>query len=196
MHPTTSRPNRALKTRLRRQALARRNGLLADTRERAAILAQARIASLPAWANARCIGAYFPWGSEYDPKPLIDTAWKEQRVVVYPRITGPGQMVFHHWSAGDPLDNLRSGVQQPTSSSRECALDEIDLFLVPLVAWDRRGQRLGYGGGFYDRALAKRRGFRLGLGFECQRIAEVPAEAHDQPLDALIHETGLELFRM
>lgn len=72
--------------------------------------------------------------------------------------------------------------------------EDIDLFLVPLAACDQRGNRLGFGGGFYDRALVNQRGFKLGVGFTVQLVERIESEAHDVTLDGFISEDGVVFF--
>ena len=72
--------------------------------------------------------------------------------------------------------------------------EDIDLFLVPLAACDQRGNRLGFGGGFYDRALLNQCGFKLGVGFSVQLVEHIEREAHDVTLDGFISEEGLVNF--
>ena len=102
----------------------------------------------------------------------------------------------HGGSPGDPLVRGPMGLQQPDDSAPEVAPDVI---VTPLLAFDDRLHRLGYGAGHYDRAIerliAKGIAPRLiGMGFDCQRVDHVPDEPHDMPLEAIITETGLHSF--
>ena len=103
-------------------------------------------------------------------------------------------MHFHEWRPGDPLETTQYGLHEPLDSAAIVALDDIDLFLVPLLGCDRRGVRLGYGGGFYDRALDRSRGVSLGVGFAWQLVEQLPGEAHDVRVDGFISEVGLTRF--
>ncbi|MDC3197962.1 hypothetical protein OAT60_03700, partial [Luminiphilus sp.] len=83
---------------------------------------------------------------------------------------------------------------QPPDSAPERPLEEIDLFLVPLAACDGQGNRLGFGKGYYDRALTSALGFKLGIGFGCQLVESVPVDHYDVRLDAFLSEEGLLFF--
>ncbi|CAI8427740.1 MAG: 5-formyltetrahydrofolate cyclo-ligase [Halieaceae bacterium] len=103
-------------------------------------------------------------------------------------------MRFHQLNDTTRLEVGAGQVQQPTEAAPEIALKNIDLFLVPLAACDMRGNRLGFGRGYYDRVLANSKGFKLGVGFRCQLLEDVPFESHDIPLDGFISEEGLIRF--
>ncbi len=83
---------------------------------------------------------------------------------------------------------------EPCGTSPVVESEDIDLFLVPLAACDQRGNRLGFGGGFYDRALVTQRGFKLGVGFSVQLVENIESEAHDVRLDGFISENGVIYF--
>ena len=88
------------------------------------------------------------------------------------------------------------GIKEPAADCPLTQIDEIDFMLVPGVAFDRRGQRIGYGAGFYDRLLARRHRHTdcVAIAFDCQVVPRIPTEAHDQPIDRLITETLNEEF--
>ncbi len=96
---------------------------------------------------------------------------------------------FHLWSTDDMLHPGAFGVHEPHHAAEEA---DPDLLLVPLLAFDRRGGRLGYGAGHYDRALERLRALKriraIGLAFAAQEVERVPTHAHDQPLDAVLTE--------
>lgn len=87
------------------------------------------------------------------------------------------------------------GVQEPSDDSPAIEVAELDGLLIPGLGYDHRGQRLGRGRGFYDRSLKEARGLKVGVAFEFQRLREIPAEAWDQPMDAVVTERSVYWIR-
>ncbi|HZW09818.1 MAG TPA: 5-formyltetrahydrofolate cyclo-ligase [Phycisphaerales bacterium] len=140
-------------------------------------------------ARAASVLAYAPMRSEVDIEPLIQALLARGVVVCIPSTDWSGRAILPV-----PITDLRQdlgaterGVRQPRATLQPIALEEVELFLVPGLAFDALGGRLGRGGGFYDRVLGNtaRRGPALGLAFEAQVLEHVPMEAHDQRVDAL-----------
>ena len=144
-------------------------------------------------ANAKVVGGYAPLGSEISPQLAIEEARAIGRIVAFPAFDDPGKPF--KFRAGDPLRGGPFGIMQPR---RTAPVVEPDLILIPLIAIDGSGTRLGRGKGHYDRALArlKKGGARLvGVGWPLQRISEtIPADEWDIPLDAFASPEGVELF--
>lgn len=144
------------------------------------------------------VAAYWPIGSEVDPRPLIDKLTKAGAQVALPRVGDDGTMTYRQWQTGDELEDRPFGLKEPLTSTSIVAPT---LILTPLLAYDKSGNRLGYGKGHYDRALAalreNGRAFVCGLAFHAQEVEQVPAEAHDIPLDWVVTERGsIPLFMM
>lgn len=146
------------------------------------------------WNAASVIASYLPHQSEFDPHYLTQDAASRGATIVYPRVTDDG-LAFHHWHSGDPLEATIGAINQPLASSARVTLPQIDLFITPMLACGDNGIRLGYGGGYYDRIFSEARGFRLGVGFSCQRIGCWQTEPHDKRLWGFLSESQLELFR-
>lgn len=139
------------------------------------------------------VAGTFPMRSELDPRPLMRRLEALGATLALPRTPRRGQpLTFHRWDAGTQLVTSRFGVTEPAP---ETALVTPDLVLVPLLAFDRTGARLGYGGGFYDVTLTALRAagpvFALGLAYAAQEIDRVPTEPHDVRLDAVLTEREL-----
>ena len=139
--------------------------------------------------QGRVLAGYMPMRTEIDPLPAMAA---HQGPVCVPVIPGPDMPLrFREWSPGCPMLPGEFGALIPA----EGAWLEPEVLIVPLLAFDRRGYRLGYGGGFYDRTLERLRSRRAtlawGFAFAAQEVAEVPIEPTDQPLDAVLTETGL-----
>ena len=145
------------------------------------------------FAGVAVVGGYCPLGSEISPLPAMEEARSVGAIVAYPCFPNPAKPF--RFLAGDPLEPGPFGIMQP---ARRHPIVEPDLILVPLLAIDGDGTRLGRGKGHYDRALVslKKKGARLvGIGWPLQRLAEtIPADEWDIPLDAFASPDGIEIF--
>ena len=146
------------------------------------------------FAGVAVVGGYCPMRTEISPLPAMEEARAVGAIAAFPCFADPAKPF--RFLAGDPLEPGPFGLMQP--AKRHPVVDP-DLVLVPLVAVDGRGTRLGRGKGHYDRALARLRknGARLiGIGWPLQRLADtIPADPWDVPLDAYASPKGLEWFR-
>ncbi|MCP2669685.1 5-formyltetrahydrofolate cyclo-ligase [Maricaulaceae bacterium EIL42A08] len=138
------------------------------------------------------VAGYSPIGDEIDPTPLLETFHCEQARLALPRVDGKSEpLSFRAFSPGDELEAAAFGVKAPPAKA---AVLKPSLVLVPLLAFDETGRRLGYGGGFYDRTLAALRKegpvVAVGLAFEAQRVRRVPTDVLDQRLDYVITDVG------
>lgn len=139
------------------------------------------------------VAGYWPMGDEIDPRPLLEILAGRGCVIGLPVVMARGQpLVFRQWESGEPLEQGLHGTCHPAAAAAEVVPD---LILVPLLAFDGAGYRLGYGGGYYDRTLA---GLRhrphvraVGVAFAAQRVEAVPRDQHDQILDLILTEQGL-----
>jgi 5-formyltetrahydrofolate cyclo-ligase len=145
------------------------------------------------FAGVSVVGGYCPLGSEISPLPATEEARAVGAIVAYPCFANPAKPF--RFLAGDPLEPGPFGIMQP---ARRHPVVQPDLVLVPLIAIDGRGTRLGRGKGHYDRALVSLRksGARLvGIGWPLQRLTEtIPTDDWDIPLDAFASPDGLEVF--
>ncbi|MFL6760381.1 5-formyltetrahydrofolate cyclo-ligase [Sphingomonas sp.] len=184
------------KESLRRAALEARKAFVRTLSDAARARLEQRLAQhlTSLCAEAKVVGGYAPLGSEISPLLAIEEARAVGRIVAFPAFDHPAKPF--KFRAGDPLEPGPFGIMQPKRSS---PVVEPDLILVPLIALDGEGTRLGRGKGHYDRALArlKKSGARLvGVGWPLQRLVEViPTDAWDIPLDAFASPDGLEIFR-
>ena len=144
------------------------------------------------------VAGYLPIGSEIDPQPLMARLEAEGAQLALPRLEADGSMTFRRWMDGDALESGPMGLQQPPETAK---VVQPTLILMPLLAFDNLGVRLGYGKGHYDRAIKALREagrvFACGIGFHAQMIDELPSEPHDQPLDWAVTERGsVPIFMM
>ena len=180
-----------IKALTRKEAFARRRGAF-DAAVDAADALRDNLMASRLLTGATVISAYRPIRTEIDPTPLMNALHDAGHKLCVPVILGDGQpLEFHAWWPGVAMKAGAFGAEVPA----EVQILEPDLLLVPLLAFDDRGWRLGYGGGFYDRTLqglrTKRPTKAIGLAFEAQRIDAVPIESTDQPLDAIATEQGI-----
>ncbi len=145
------------------------------------------------FAGVSVVGGYCPLGSEISPLPAMEEARAVGAIVGYPCFANPAKPF--RFLAGDPLEPGPFGIMQP---AKRHPVVEPDLVLVPLIAIDGHGTRLGRGKGHYDRALTslKKKGARLvGIGWSLQRLADtIPTDDWDVPLDAFASPAGIEVF--
>lgn len=142
------------------------------------------------------IAGYWPFRSEIDPRPLMERLYARGHRIVLPvaaRKAAP--LIFRVWGPGAPLVKAGLGGLVPDISAPEL---EPDILLVPMLAFDAAGYRLGYGGGFYDRTLERLRARKpvqaIGVAYTAQEAEAVPRETTDQKLDAVLTEEGLRSF--
>jgi len=138
--------------------------------------------------NLKSIGGYYPSNYEIDDLDILDLLEKKNFQVSLPIIKNNNQMNFCNWSRNDPLKINKFGIPEPVSSN----IYYPDILLVPLVAYDSRLNRLGYGGGYYDRYIEKiekiKKVIKIGLAFSFQRISSLPIDQYDKRLDFIVTE--------
>lgn len=175
----------AQKRRIRREALSRRDALTEEQCRRAACLITERLLGHQWFYLAQNILCYVSYGSELSTRELIVEALRLGKQVYVPRVIGTGQMVFCRISALEELQPGFHGIGEPSATA--AAYDgaqggERVLMVMPGVAFDAYGNRLGYGGGYYDRYLAAHPQFQtcsIAVGYTCQLVEWVPQEETD-----------------
>ncbi len=178
------------KDALRRAMRAQRRDLAVlhpDAAERAAALLP--LEALPRFA---VVAGYHAVGAELNPWPTLRRLEAAGARIVLPVAPEPhAPLLFRAFAAGQPLEPDAARIPSPTAAAPALTPD---LVLAPLVAFDREGYRLGQGGGYYDRTLAALRAagrlFVIGLAYAGQEVDRIPKSAHDQPLDAILTESG------
>lgn len=177
------------KAELRRQAFARRDGLDPTWREEASRAIAERLLALPELAAVPTLGSYWPIRSEVDTRPALEALVARGQVVGLPQILHP-RLSFREWRPGDVLVKGAFGVREPGPEAPEVFPRAL---LMPLAAFDRRGGRLGYGQGHFDRAVAalseRHPVLTVGIAFSVQEIEAVPQEEHDRGLDFVVTES-------
>jgi 5-formyltetrahydrofolate cyclo-ligase len=189
-------PALADKIALRRLARERRKEFVEGLgrEDRQALEAQLAEVLAPLLANSHIVGGYCPMPSEISPFPTLEAASARGATVAYPAFAD--HQAMFRFLAGDPSEAGPWACFQPPLDAPEV---HPDLVLVPLVAIDGKGTRLGQGKGHYDRVLARLRehgALLIGLGWEVQKVdAVIPAEPWDVPLDGFASPAGLDMFR-
>jgi len=198
--PHPHRPGQAaLRRALRRELRRRRRGLPEQARRQAALAAARNARALPWLRRARHLACYWPADGELDPRPLVERLLTPGKVAYLPVVRPDGRLWFAPWRAGVAWRLNRYGIPEPCGQAVPARA--LDLILLPLVAFDVRGYRLGMGGGYYDRTLAflrhrlRHRPRLVGLAYSWQEVASLPAEPWDVPLDAVVTEAGVRRFR-
>ena len=138
--------------------------------------------------NSKKIGGYYPSNYEIDDLEILNVLDEQNFKISLPIVKKNNQMNFYSWSKKDPLKVNKFGIPEPVSSK----ILYPDILLVPLVGYDKNLNRLGYGGGFYDRYIEKidkiKKVTKIGLAFSYQKIKSVPIDQHDKKLDFIITE--------
>jgi 5-formyltetrahydrofolate cyclo-ligase len=186
-----NRAAQRLKAALRRQLRAYLKGLSPEAKAAAAHQACARLRSSAVWYQASRILFYAPLPDELDLSPLWPEALQAHKVVALPRFaaaTGTYEARLVRDLAQDLVVG-QFGIREPHPDCPAVALNRLDLFLVPGVAFDPNGRRLGRGHGYYDRLLAGVGGFKCGVGFDGQILDAVPREPSDVLLDCILTPT-------
>ncbi len=177
------------KAALRVKLLAKRAALagsLAKTGYRFAAMARV----LPI-APLAIVAGYIPLRGEVDVLPFLRGLADKGHVLAMPVVVDRNSpLIFRQWQPGDALEDGPFQTRQPLANA---ALLDPSMFLVPLLGFDRRGNRLGFGGGFYDRTLraakAKRAIIAMGMAYRAQEVPHIPVEPHDARLDFIVTET-------
>lgn len=190
---------REAKRAMRRAVLAARDRLDAAVRSAAAEAIAARVAALPEFALARAVLLTLPFRSEWDTVPLVRAALAAGKTIAVPRVDKPSRMLELH-AVADPQADVVAGPQgipEPRLACPRVPREAIDFVLVPGVAFDLAGRRLGYGGGYYDRLLPvlSPGARRVAGAFEIQLVDRVPAGPHDLAVDTIVTELRTVLVR-
>jgi 5-formyltetrahydrofolate cyclo-ligase len=187
-----------LKTELRRQLRRLRTAIPAPQRRRCQRQAALKLLRWRGLRQARDIAVYLSVRSELSTAPLIELLLRRPCSRLWVPVTGAGgRMRFARLRRGSRLRTDALGLPRPVRGRPLRTARSLDLVLLPLLAFDARGRRLGNGGGYYDRALAgaAARPLRLGYAYAAQEVPAVPAEPWDVKLDAVVTERGLRHFR-
>ncbi|ABR74031.1 5-formyltetrahydrofolate cyclo-ligase [Actinobacillus succinogenes] len=176
------------RAQLRRQIRKTRQNLTALEQIRAAQTVTQKALNLIAQRHAEHIGLYLSFDGEISTRPLIDALWAQRKNVYLP-VLHPfckGYMLFLHYTPETELMPNGLGIPEPRLNVKNILpINRLDIIFTPLVAFDKQGNRLGMGGGFYDRTLQdwhEKNFIAVGLAHQCQQVDELPVENWDIPL--------------
>jgi len=190
----TTTPAEIAKAALRERAHAQRATLSASSRAEAAAAAAEHFAAGVEIGSDATIAAYWPIRDEIDCRPLLVQLMDALRPVCLPVTNGDDNpLEFRLWQQGAPLYEAGFGTLAPPEGAPVVLPDAI---IIPLLGFDGRGTRLGYGKGYYDRTIAAlpRRPMLIGYAFAVQELPDIPREEHDVPLDLVVTDAGVKRF--
>ena len=177
------------KAALRQEAIALRDALPPDVRKAAAEAIAAQRFPLVI-APSVIVSGFMPLKSEINPLPLLQKLAAAGARLALPAIAGRGKpLIVRAWEFGSPLDRGQWGIREPKPDAPDV---EPDILLVPLLAFDREGFRLGYGAGYYDMTIHRLRALKpvtaIGIAFAAQEVPKIPTTLRDERLDLVLTE--------
>lgn len=179
------------KSTLRQEVLVQRDGQSQhDINEKSRSIAE-RFLGLREVEIARIFLLYSSIKSEVDTRLIAEGLLKAGKTIAFPRIIGDNQMSLHIVNSLNELIDQKWSIREPDESAPEIRPEEVDIAVIPGIAFDRHRCRLGWGGGYYDRFLPQSNCFSIGLAFDLQIVDDVPVEDHDHPLDMIVTETRI-----
>jgi len=191
--PNSHAAGTSFRNRLRKEKINARMAMPDDEHARASAAIEACLKSALAARRPQSIAFCWPLRREFDCRPLVSAllaaGWRACQPVV---LEAAKPMQFRAWQPDSPMTTDRHGIPIPDTPICEAP----DIVLLPLVAFDDRGYRIGYGGGYFDRTLASLspRPLAIGVGFELGRVDSVRPEPHDIRLDIIVTEAGLREY--
>lgn len=187
------------KKKLRLEFRAKREAVTVAQRELASqALAQHILAQ--SWCkDKQSFALYCAMPSEIHTQPLINALWQHQKTCYLPRIAADNTLLFAHYTANTILIPNRFGIAEPPADTPLCALTDLEVIFMPLVAFDESGHRLGMGAGYYDKTFAslreqKMRPLLVGLAYELQKANRIPQDTWDIGLDIVMTEQRVHTY--
>lgn len=176
--------------------MARRRALPHGATLSAATSVARHFADHPVLSFAPSFAGYRAMRGELDVMEIFTLMARFEKATALPCVTEEQALIYRLWKPGDPLARHKLGMEEPLP---DAPLAEPEIILVPLLAFDGDGYRLGYGGGFYDRTISASREASknqkfIGVAYSVQEVDEVPTDANDQPLDGILTELGVSMF--
>lgn len=179
---------RLVKKELRTRMKSVRRAMPAEARKLRSNAVARNVLALPEWQAAKTVSLYIAMREELDLSLLIDDAVTSKKTVALPRVDDDTDTLhLHAWTRGGALRASAFGVEEPEAHAPTVPDSEVDLVIVPALAFDETGQRIGYGAGYYDGLLPRLSSARsVGVAFDFQLIAEVPVEPNDMPVHVVV----------
>lgn len=181
---------------MRKALRNRRKAIPPSAQARAAVALVDSVIELPQWSTAQRIALYSAFDGEIDTGPLALRARDSGKTVYLPIVTESSSLVFAQWDDRTALDENHFGILQPREGAPRHAPGDMDIVFAPLVGWDASGNRLGMGGGYYDRALGGQHTLlKVGLAHTCQQVSALETSAWDIAMDYIATDTALHCCR-
>ena len=184
----------AEKKQMRNAVLARRDAMLPSARATASHAIIEKLCALPGYRHAKVVLTYMGFGSEIETRSFVERILVDGKIVVLPRVDRASRsLILHAVQSLSELEVSKWGIREPRADTPSVPLSSIEFVLLPGVAFDRAGNRLGYGRGYYDKLLlaAEPALERVAAGFSCQIVDAVPLGPLDQKIDILITENEI-----
>ena len=177
-----------LKRELRRDIRAQRKRLDPDWVRKASARIEDAVIARSEFAEASAVGCYLALPGEVQTRAIIERCWRDGKRVCVPAYSEERERYELTWIEPDtPVSNGRWNISEPLNA-RRASMVEVDLLIVPAIAFDRHGGRLGHGGGHFDRILGCWNGIKIGIAFEYQIFDSVPMGSQDIPVDLVVTE--------
>lgn len=184
------------KDELRKEIFIKRSQLTPEYRQAAQAKIYQALFDLDSFQNARTIMVYYSTAEEFDTQPIIQRAWDDGKVVGVPRVYPKRILEAHKLTPDTPLELSKFKIQEPISTSPIIDPEIIDLIIMPCVTCNNQGERLGYGGGYYDRYLLRAKNAQLVLPYFAQlQMDTIPTEAHDMKVQTVITEEQVTFIK-
>lgn len=175
------------KAELRKRIRGLRRGLSEEERRSAALTVAEKLLSLGELKAAKYVLCYMPMRYELDILPAVGGLKSRGAVPVFPLCVEDGGLKLYVPAEENGFVTGAYGILEPnTGTAREIPAEELDAIILPAIGFDRKLRRLGQGGGYYDRLLARTNCFTVAVGFDCQLVDEVPTEPTDRKVDAVV----------
>lgn len=176
-----------MKSELRRKFISLRQSQNEEQASRLSSIIANKLSELKNIHDADCVMVYFAFRGEVNLNSFIDFCLKQGKRICMPKITGEGVMEAVEYLEGCMLKDNKYGIPEPLGT-KNIDKKDIDVVIVPAVAFDENFYRLGYGGGYYDRFLRNTDAVKIGVGFDLQITEKLPSEMHDKRMDMVISD--------
>ena len=182
-----------VKVRLRQELKNLRESLDSAQREAGATMAETKVLNLTEWEKAKVVCLYASFKGELPTSQLLQNLLNSEKRCVLPKVNSDGQPELYEIKSLQDLELSTLEIPEPKKDCSRINPAQIDFFLVPGIGFDRQGNRLGHGSGFYDRLLAQAspKAFLLGYGYDFQVVSAIPHEAHDIAVHAVATPTQI-----
>ena len=182
------------KKKMRDVILQQRDAMSPAARTSASRAILDKVSTLPQYGKAKMVLTYMGFGTEIDTRPFFERIIADGKIAVLPRVDRATQTLILHSARGmSELLTSKYGILEPGMDAPIVAVSNIDFVLMPGVAFDRNGNRLGYGRGYYDKLVSTANPalVRVAAGFSCQIVDSVPVGPHDKKVDCVITENEI-----